>query len=410
MKEKRIQWQATRFFSAVASLALSRPEGGIQRFHPAQPFKAMSEFQLAPVQELIAEIAAGRMVVLVDDENRENEGDVIIAADKITPEAINFMARFCRGLICLTLSPERCDFLGLPPMVSRNGTKHGTAFTVSIEAATGIDTGISAADRARTVQVAVAVGTQASDLVQPGHVFPLRAAAGGVLMRAGHTEAGCDLAALAGLQPASVICEVMKDDGTMARLPDLVDFAKLHGIKLGSIADLIRYRSQNERLVRTVAQRPVATPYGDFNLHSYQDEFGGAHLALTLGQWNAQEQVMVRVHEPLSLMDWLDTANSPHSWPLSAALSAIRTEGKGVVLLLNPSESSDDLLRAASAPRTTKPAKPETGHDADLRTYGLGAQILRDLGISRMKVLGNPRRFPSMGAYGLVVEAFVSPY
>ncbi len=370
----------------------------------------MSEFQLAPVQELIAEIAAGRMVVLVDDENRENEGDVIIAADKITPEAINFMARFCRGLICLTLSPERCDFLGLPPMVSRNGTKHGTAFTVSIEAATGIDTGISAADRARTVQVAVAVGTQASDLVQPGHVFPLRAAAGGVLMRAGHTEAGCDLAALAGLQPASVICEVMKDDGTMARLPDLVDFAKLHGIKLGSIADLIRYRSQNERLVRTVAQRPVATPYGDFNLHSYQDEFGGAHLALTLGQWNAQEQVMVRVHEPLSLMDWLDTANSPHSWPLSAALSAIRTEGKGVVLLLNPSESSDDLLRAASAPRTTKPAKPETGHDADLRTYGLGAQILRDLGISRMKVLGNPRRFPSMGAYGLVVEAFVSPY
>lgn len=369
----------------------------------------MSEFQLAPIPELVADIAAGRMVVLVDDENRENEGDVIIAADKITPDAINFMARFCRGLICLTLSPERCDFLGLQPMVSRNGTKHGTAFTVSIEAATGIDTGISAADRARTVQVAVAADTQPSDLVQPGHVFPLRAAAGGVLMRAGHTEAGCDLAQMAGLQPASVICEIMKDDGTMARLPDLVEFAKQHGIKLGSIADLIRYRSQNERLVRQVAARPVSTPFGEFDLHTYQDEFGGAHLALTLGQWSADEQVMVRVHEPLSLMDWLDTANSPHSWPLSAALGAIKAEGKGAALLLNPSESSEDLLLAASAPRTSKPAKPETGHDADLRTYGLGAQILRDLGISRMKVLGNPRRFPSMGAYGLVAESFVSP-
>lgn len=368
----------------------------------------MSEFQLAPVPELVAEIAAGRMVVLVDDENRENEGDVIIAADKITPEAVNFMARHCRGLICLTLTAERCDFLGLPPMAARNGTKHSTAFTVSIEAATGVDTGISAADRARTIQVAVDRDTVPTDLVQPGHVFPLRAAAGGVLMRAGHTEAGCDLAALAGLQPAAVICEIMKDDGTMARLPDLVVFAREHGIKLGSIADLIRYRSQNEKLVKTVGKRPVTTPYGEFELHTYQDEFGGAHLALSLGQWTPDEQVMVRVHEPVSLMDWLDT-NSPHSWPLSAALQAIRTEGKGVALLLNPTESSEDLLHAARAPRTNKPPRVETGHDADLRTYGLGAQILRDLGISRMKVLGNHRRFPSMGAYGLVAESFVSP-
>jgi 3,4-dihydroxy 2-butanone 4-phosphate synthase/GTP cyclohydrolase II len=227
-------------------------------------------------------------------------------------------------------------------------------------------------------------------------------------MRAGHTEAGCDLAALAGLQPAAVICEIMKDDGTMARLPDLVEFAKQHGIKLGSIADLIRYRSQNERLVRQVAVRPVATPYGEFDLHTYQDEFGGAHLALTYGQWTADEQVMVRVHEPLSLMDWLDTASSPHSWPLQAALGAIKAEGRGVALLLNPTESSEDLIAAASQPRAAK-QRSEPGNDADLRTYGLGAQILRDLGISRMKVLGNPRRFPSMGAYGLVAEAFVSP-
>ncbi len=368
----------------------------------------MSEFQLAPIPDLIADIAAGRMVVLVDDENRENEGDVVIAADKITPEAINFMARFCRGLVCLTLTAERCDFLQLPPMASRNGTKHSTAFTVSIEAATGVDTGISAADRARTVQVAVARESAPTDLVQPGHVFPLRAAAGGVLMRAGHTEAGCDLAALAGLQPASVICEIMKDDGTMARLPDLVGFAQQHGIKLGSIADLIRYRSQNEKLVKRVGRRAVHTPFGEFELHTYQDEFGGAHLALTLGVWEAGEQVMVRVHEPLSLMDWLDTATSPHSWPLSSALAAIKAEGKGVALLLNPSESSEDLIRAASQARASK-GTPSSNPEADLRTFGLGAQILRDLGITRMKVLGNPRRYPSMSAYGLIVETFVSP-
>ncbi|MCB2017761.1 MAG: 3,4-dihydroxy-2-butanone-4-phosphate synthase, partial [Hydrogenophaga sp.] len=198
------------------------------------------------------------------------------------------------------------------------------------------------------------------------------------------------------------------DDGTMARLPDLVEFAKQHGIKLGSIADLIRYRSHNEKLVKSVGRRPVATPFGDFELHTYQDEFGGAHLALTLGEWNDEELVMVRVHEPLSLMDWLDTGSSPHSWPLSTALDAIKAEGKGVALLLNPSESSDDLIAAASQPRTAK-KRSEPGNDADLRTYGLGAQILRDLGISRMKVLGNHRRFPSMGAYGLVAEDFVSP-
>jgi 3,4-dihydroxy 2-butanone 4-phosphate synthase / GTP cyclohydrolase II len=368
----------------------------------------MSDFTFASVPELVADIAAGRMVVLVDDESRENEGDVIIAADKITPEAINFMARYCRGLICLTLTAERCDFLRLPPMVTRNGTKHATAFTVSIEAAEGVDTGISAADRARTVQVAVAADSTAASLVQPGHVFPLRAAVGGVLMRAGHTEAGCDLAQMAGLQPASVICEIMKDDGTMARLPDLIEFAKQHGIKLGSIADMIRYRSQTERLVTLAGQRPVNTPYGRFELLTYRDKVGGTHLALTHGEWTADDLVTVRVHEPVSMIDWLETDQSPHSWPLPQALTAIHQQGKGVALLLNAAEDAEDLARAASQPRATRPKK-EVANDADLRTYGVGAQILRELGVTRMQVLGNPRRFPSMGGYGLMVEGFVPP-
>jgi 3,4-dihydroxy 2-butanone 4-phosphate synthase / GTP cyclohydrolase II len=368
----------------------------------------MSEFNFAPVPELVADIAAGRMVVLVDDENRENEGDVIIAADKITPDAINFMARHCRGLICLTLTAERCDFLQLPLMATRNGTKHATAFTVSIEAAEGVDTGISAADRARTVQVAVAPESTAQSLVQPGHVFPLRAVPGGVLMRAGHTEAGCDLAQMAGLQPASVICEIMKDDGTMARLPDLIEFARLHGIRLGSIADLIRYRSQTERLVTLSGQRPVNTPYGPFELLTYRDKVGGVHLALTHGQWTAADLVTVRVHEPVSMIDWLEIDQSPHSWPLPQALAALHERGKGVALLLNAAESADTLATTAGHPRQSRPRKGPA-NDADLRTYGVGAQILRDLGVARMQVLGNPRRFPSMSGYGLQVEGFVPP-
>src|SRR5438309_11880430 len=223
---------------------------------------------IAPVPELIAELAAGRMVILVDEEDRENEGDLVLAADHVTPEAINFMARFGRGLICLTLTPERCDRLQLQSMTSRNGTRHGTAFTVSIEAATGVTTGISAADRARTVQAAVARDAKASDLVQPGHIFPLQAQDGGVLMRAGHTEAGCDLSAMAGLTPASVICEIMNDDGTMARLPELMAFAASHGLKIGTIAALIEHRSRNESLVQKVGSRPLHTVWGDFVAHA----------------------------------------------------------------------------------------------------------------------------------------------
>ncbi len=366
----------------------------------------MSEFQFASIPELVEEIAAGRMVILVDDESRENEGDVVLAADMVTPEAINFMARFCRGLICLTLSGERCDALQLPPMVPRNGTKHGTAFTVSIEAAEGVDTGISAADRARTIQVAVDPASTAASLVQPGHVFPLRAAAGGVLMRAGHTEAGCDLTRMAGLQPASVICEIMKDDGTMARLPDLIEFAQTHGLKLGSIADLIQYRSEREKLVNLLGQRSLHTEQGEFELRTYSDDLGGVHLALSVGQWGADEQVMVRVHEPVSVLDVLDIDAQGHSWPLTAAMREIQANGKGVVLLLNAAEGAEHMLRAAQgAAAAPRELNPETAW----RTFGIGSQILLDMQVHHMQVLGNPRRFPSLGGFGLHADDF-KPY
>jgi 3,4-dihydroxy 2-butanone 4-phosphate synthase/GTP cyclohydrolase II len=360
---------------------------------------------ISPVPELVAELAAGRMVILVDEEDRENEGDLVLAADHVTPEAINFMARFGRGLICLTLTRDRCERLQLPPMASRNGTRHGTAFTVSIEAAEGVTTGISAADRARTVKAAVAKDAKASDLVQPGHIFPLQAQDGGVLMRAGHTEAGCDLAAMAGLTPATVICEIMKDDGTMARLPDLEVFADEHGLKIGTIADLIHHRSHNETLIERLGRRELATAQGRFDCVAFRDRSGGLHLALTKGRWKADDEVLVRVHEPLSVMDLLDTATNEHSWSLPSALAALEQAGRGVALLLNCSEDV-----AAMLPRVLHPGKgdgPTARGQMDLRTYGVGAQILRELGITRMKLLGIPRRMPSMTGYGLEVTGFL---
>jgi 3,4-dihydroxy 2-butanone 4-phosphate synthase / GTP cyclohydrolase II len=359
---------------------------------------------ISPVPELVAELAAGRMVILVDDEDRENEGDLVLAAEHVTPEAINFMARFARGLICLTLTRERCERLRLPPMVARNGTKHGTAFTVSIEAATGIDTGISAADRARTVQAAVAREATPEDLVQPGHVFPLQAQDGGVLMRAGHTEAGCDLAAMAGLQPATVICEVMNDDGTMARLADLEVFAQHHGLKIGTIADLIGYRSRNETLIERIGTRRLTTPQGEFDCASYRDKGGGLHLALSHGRWSPDDEVAVRVHEPFTALDMLDTGGSSHSWPLPRALAALHESAAGVAVLLNCSHDVGALL-----PQLLPAEQPAPRAPVDLRTYGVGAQILRDLGVRRMKLLGSPRRMPSMVGYGLEVTGFVGP-
>jgi len=359
---------------------------------------------IAPIPELVAELAAGRMVILVDEEDRENEGDLVLAAEHVTPEAVNFMARFARGLICLTLTRDRCERLQLPPMASRNGTKHGTAFTVSIEAATGVTTGISAADRARTIQAAVARDAQASDLVQPGHVFPLQAQEGGVLMRAGHTEAGCDLAAMAGLTPAAVICEIMKDDGTMARLPDLQVFAREHGLKIGTIADLIGYRSRNETLIERVGARALQTPQGEFQCIAFHDKGGGLHLALTHGRWQPGDEVPVRVHEPFTAFDLLDAGGSGHSWPLPAALAALRAGPCGVAVLLNCSGDAASLMpqvlpeRAAAASRV----------QLDLRTYGVGAQILRGLGVRRMRLLGSPRRMPSMTGYGLEITGFTA--
>ncbi|MFC7433183.1 bifunctional 3,4-dihydroxy-2-butanone-4-phosphate synthase/GTP cyclohydrolase II [Hydrogenophaga bisanensis] len=368
--------------------------------------QALAPVAISPVEDIVADMRAGRIVILVDEEDRENEGDLVLAADHVTPEAINFMARFGRGLICLTLTKERCERLKLPPMVPRNGTKMGTAFTVSIEAAEGVTTGISAADRARTVQVAVAAQAKADDLVQPGHIFPLQAVEGGVLMRAGHTEAGCDLAAMAGCTPAAVICEIMKDDGTMARLPDLQLFAAEHGLKIGTIADLIEHRSRTESLVQKVGTRALNTAFGEFTAHAFRDgPSGSLHLALVKGQWNAEQSVDVRVHEPLSVLDALEVGRSMHSWSLEASLRHISDSGAGVAVLLNCGESAEQLL--AQFEGTARSAQaPERGR-MDLRTYGIGAQILRECGVQKMRLMGNPRRMPSMTGYGLEITGFL---
>ncbi|WP_310615183.1 bifunctional 3,4-dihydroxy-2-butanone-4-phosphate synthase/GTP cyclohydrolase II [Limnohabitans sp.] len=366
-----------------------------------------SPVAISPVEDIVADMKAGRIVILVDEEDRENEGDLVLASDHVTPEAINFMARFGRGLICLTLTRERCEYLKLPPMAARNGTVYSTAFTVSIEAAEGVTTGISAADRSRTIEVAVAKATQPTDLVQPGHVFPLQAVDGGVLMRAGHTEAGCDLAAMAGCSPSSVICEIMKDDGTMARLPDLQVFAAEHGLKIGTIADLIAYRSRTESLVHKVSSRPMHTAHGAFTANAYKDMTSGAvHMALVKGTWGSDAEVLARVHEPLSVLDALEPNRVMHSWGLDAALARISAQGTGVVVLLNCGESGEQLLNQFDG--TARSAHgPERGR-MDLRSYGVGAQILRDCGVQKMRLMGNPRRMPSMTGYGLEITGYLS--
>ncbi len=368
---------------------------------------AQPTVSISPVQDIVADMRAGKIVILIDEEDRENEGDLVLAADHVTAEAINFMARFGRGLICLTLTRECCERLELPPMVTRNGGKYSTAFTVSIEAAEGVTTGISAADRARTVQAAVAKNATATDLVQPGHIFPLQAVDGGVLMRAGHTEAGCDLAAMAGCSPASVICEIMKDDGTMARLPDLLLFAAEHGLKIGTIAALIEHRSRNESLIEKVGSRQLNTAYGEFTVHAFKDKPSqGLHLALSKGQWEPQEAVAARVHEPLSVLDALEVGRAMHSWNLDESLKYVANAGKGVVVLLNCGESAAQLLAQFEGTARASQA-PERGR-MDLRTYGIGAQILRACGVRKMNLLGNPRRMPSMTGYGLETASYIT--
>jgi 3,4-dihydroxy 2-butanone 4-phosphate synthase/GTP cyclohydrolase II len=360
---------------------------------------------ISPTPEIIAEIQAGRMVVLVDEEDRENEGDLVMAAEFVSPEAINFMARHGRGLICLTLTEARCRQLNLQPMVSQNRSQMGTNFTASIEAAQGVTTGISAADRARTVQAAVRRDARPEDLVQPGHIFPLMAQRGGVLVRAGHTEAGCDLAELAGLTPSAVICEILRDDGEMARLPELLKFCATHGLKIGTIADLIHYRSRTESLVQRVAERTLETAHGRFRLCAYRDGTAGeVHLALVRGEVTPGKEILVRVHEPFSVLDLLDSASAAHSWNLNDAMRLIAEAEAGVIVLLRREEPATSLLE-----RLRDDAAPAAPAKMDLRTYGIGAQILKDLGVTRMKIMALPRKMPSMAGFDLEVTGYLLP-
>ncbi|OAJ69412.1 3,4-dihydroxy-2-butanone-4-phosphate synthase [Methylobacillus sp. MM3] len=359
---------------------------------------------ISPIQEIIDEIRNGRMVVLVDEEDRENEGDLVLAAQFVTPEHINFMAKHGRGLICLTLTEERCHQLNLPLMVRENASGLGTNFTISIEAATGVTTGISAADRARTIQAAVAKNAGPEDIVSPGHIFPLMAQNGGVLSRAGHTEAGCDLAALAGLAPTGVICEILKDDGSMARLPDLIEFAQEHNLKIGTIADLIHYRSQNERLIERAAERMVQTPYGAMRLIAYADKTANeTHLALVKGEPDTEKEVLVRVHEPLSMLDLLDNSSRSHSWNLLDAMQTIQQAECGVMILLRRNENGRQLVERIQ--QADEPVR----FRQDLRDYGIGSQILLDLGVRKMKLLAMPRKMPSMTGFELEIVGYLEP-
>src|SRR5688500_3223815 len=340
---------------------------------------------ISPIVDIIAAVRAGEIVVLVDDEDRENEGDLVFAAEFVTPDKINFLAKHGRGLVCMPITEAHAQRLGLRPMVAQNRSRHGTNFTVSIEAAEGIATGISAHDRALTVKVAAAENAKPQDIVQPGHVFPLVAEPGGVLVRAGHTEACCDLARLAGLTPAAVLCEIMRDDGTMARLPDLIEFAGAHGLKIGTIADLIEHRSRNESLVQRSFERDITTPWGDFRLVSYRDlALGSIHLALVLGTPQAERETLVRVHEPLSVIDLIDAGQGTHSWGVAQALEAIRRAGSGVAVLLNCTQTTEVLEAQLAQPR-------EARRGMDLRLYGIGAQSMRALGVRRKGLIGVPR-------------------
>ena len=360
---------------------------------------------ISPISEIISDLKSGRMVILVDEEDRENEGDLLMAADFVTPDAINFMARHGRGLVCLTLTEDRCRQLNLPLMVANNRSPLGTNFTVSIEAAEGVSTGISAADRARTVQAAIRADASPGDIVQPGHIFPLMAQEGGVLIRAGHTEAGCDLARLAGVTPATVICEILKDDGEMARLPDLEEFAARHKLKIGTIADLIHYRSRTESLITRVTERDIDTIHGRLRLYAYSDRIGNeTHLALVKGKPGANSEVLVRVHEPLSVIDLLDTGSTRHSWNFNDALATISGAECGVIVLLHRLESAAELLERARPQRdAAKQSK------IALRNYGIGAQILRDLKVRKMRLLALPRPMPSMAGFDLEVTGYLQP-
>ncbi len=365
---------------------------------------------LNTTEDIINDIRQGKMVIIMDDEDRENEGDLIMAASQVRPEDINFMARYGRGLICLTLTPSRCKQLQLPLMVNDNNSSHSTNFTVSIEAAEGVTTGISAADRAITVRAAVAANAKPSDLVQPGHIFPLMAQPGGVLRRAGHTEAGCDLARLAGLEPASVIVEILNDDGTMARRADLEKFAEEHNIKIGTIADLIHFRINNEKAVEQVASCQLSTEFGEFTLHAYQDAIEDAvHLALVKGDIRGDEPTLVRVHLQNTLCDLTSSLRGDCGWPLNDVLSRIAKADSGVAVVLHQRERPRQLVSRILhyAQQDAGKDTPSQSHNWDLRTFGLGAQILSDLGVRKMRVLSAPKKIHAISGFGLEVVEYV---
>jgi 3,4-dihydroxy 2-butanone 4-phosphate synthase/GTP cyclohydrolase II len=373
-----------------------------------KPIPLKPEMKLNSIDELLADLRAGRMVVLMDDEDRENEGDLIIAAEHVRAEDINFMAHYGRGLICLTLTRERCRQLRLPLMVSDTNVDHRTNFTVSIEAAEGVTTGISAHDRAHTIRTAVRRDARAEDLRQPGHIFPLMAQPGGVLTRAGHTEAGCDLTRLAGLEPAAAIVEILNDDGTMARRPDLEKFAQRHRLKMGTIADLIRYRLDKERSVERIAEQVIATEFGPFRMFCYEDHVNRTvHLALLAGELSDKRVPLVRVHLKDTLGDVVGIRDHAMGWPLRAAMARIAQEGHGVIVILRPDETPRDLMDAVqSLGRDAAPPSPQAGAKV-LRTYGIGAQILRDLGVTRMRVLSAPKQMHGLSGFDLEVVEYV---
>jgi 3,4-dihydroxy 2-butanone 4-phosphate synthase/GTP cyclohydrolase II len=364
---------------------------------------------LNSIEEIIEDIRLGKMVILMDDEDRENEGDLIIASSMVRPEDINFMARYGRGLICMTLTRERCKQLQLPLMVKNNTDAHGTNFTVSIEAAEGVTTGISAYDRAMTVRAAIAPNATSENIVQPGHIFPLMAQPGGVLTRAGHTEAGCDLARLAGLEPSSVIVEILNEDGTMARRPDLEVFAAEHNIKIGTVADLIHYRLENEPTIERVSECMMPTEQGEFKLVAYKDLLAHeAHLALVKGELSPERPTMVRVHLQNTLCDLFGNQRDC-GWPLRDAMRRIDEEGEGVVIVLRQQEDADTLLRHIRDYEMTDKGipVPEKEKNDDLRTYGIGAQILIDLGVKKMKVLSSPKKMHALSGFELEVVEYV---
>ncbi|PID43212.1 MAG: 3,4-dihydroxy-2-butanone-4-phosphate synthase [Proteobacteria bacterium] len=369
--------------------------------------------QLNTIEEIIDDIRQGKMVILMDDEDRENEGDLIIAAEQVRPEDINFMVKYARGLVCLTLTEERCHFLGLRPMVPANHSRFQTRFTNSIEAASGVTTGISAADRAQTIRAAVGRASKPEDIVQPGHIFPIMAQPGGVLSRAGHTEAGCDLARLAGFEPSSVIVEVMNEDGTMARRPDLEVFAQEHGLKIGTIADLIHYRVMNEKTVERDEEREIETEYGTFQLVSFNDTLrGNTHLALVKGDISGDQPVMVRVHVADTLRDLLGAKKQGStSWPVSRALEKIAGQDAGVLVLLDGGEVSADIegqIRDFYSEEGQNPVSSSASSGVYM-TVGTGSQILRNIGVRKMRLLSSPMKFTALSGFDLEVVEYI-PY